>query len=71
MRASLPGDKDGGSGRIDKIGKHFPPTVGLKNPICPLRFVMDKKIDLPINFGLINGFSSGGTFVSLVLKNMT
>ena len=49
----------------------IPPTVGLKNPIRPLRFVMDHKIDIPIKFGLINGFSSGGTFVSLVLKNIT
>ena len=49
----------------------IPPTVGLKNPIRPLRFVMDQKSDTPINFGLINGFSSGGTFVSLVLKNIT
>ena len=48
----------------------IPPTVGLKNPISPLRFVMDKKMDLPIKFGLVNGFSSGGTFVSLVLKKI-
>jgi 3-oxoacyl-[acyl-carrier-protein] synthase II len=48
----------------------IPPIVGLKNPISPLRFVMDKKMGVPIKFGLINGFSSGGTFVSLVLKNI-
>ncbi|MBI4764873.1 MAG: hypothetical protein HY787_09735 [Deltaproteobacteria bacterium] len=49
----------------------IPPTVGLQNPVHTLRFVMNNPIDLPINFGLINGFSSGGTFVSLVLKNIT
>lgn len=49
----------------------IPPTVGLKNPIRPLRFVADNKVAAPIRFGLVNGFSSGGTFVSLVLKNIT
>ena len=49
----------------------IPPTVGLKNPIRPLGFVMDKKRDIPIKFGLVNGFSSGGTFVSLVLSRVT
>lgn len=48
----------------------LPPIVGLNNPIRPLRFVMDKKMDVPIKFGLLNGFSSGGTFVSLVLKKI-
>lgn len=48
----------------------IPPTLGLQDPIRPLRFVMEKKLETPINFGLVNGFSSGGTFVSLVLKNM-
>jgi len=48
----------------------IPPTVGLKNPIRPLGFVMGKKLDTSIRYGLVNGFSSGGTFVSLVLKNM-
>jgi len=48
----------------------IPPTVGLNDPIRPLQFVKDRKMDIPINFGLVNGFSSGGTFVSLVLKNI-
>lgn len=46
----------------------IPPTVGLKDPIRPLRYVMGKKVDIPIKYALVNGFSSGGTFVSLVLK---
>lgn len=46
----------------------IPPTVGLKDPIRPLGFVRDKRMDVPIRSGLVNGFSSGGTFVSLVLK---
>lgn len=47
----------------------IPPTLGLKEPIRPLQFVLGKKTDTPIRFGLVNGFSSGGTFVTLVLKN--
>ncbi|MDF1592197.1 MAG: beta-ketoacyl-[acyl-carrier-protein] synthase family protein [Desulfobacterales bacterium] len=48
----------------------IPPTVGLKDPLSPLGFVRDKKKDIPIKFGLVNGFSSGGTFVTLVLKKI-
>jgi len=48
----------------------IPPTVGLKEPIGALRFVTDKKKEVPIRFGLVNGFSSGGTFVSLVLSSV-
>jgi len=49
----------------------IPPTIGLHNPIRPLGFVMNKNMHIPITFGLINGFSSGGTFVSLVLKKIS
>jgi 3-oxoacyl-[acyl-carrier-protein] synthase II len=49
----------------------IPPTLGLQDPIRPLRFVLGKKLDTSITYGLVNGFSSGGTFVSLVLKNIT
>ncbi|MBT8359073.1 MAG: 3-oxoacyl-ACP synthase, partial [Deltaproteobacteria bacterium] len=51
----------------DKI---IPLTLGLKNPIKPLRFVLDKNKDAQINFGMVNGFSSGGTFVSIILKTI-
>ena len=46
----------------------IPPTLGLKNPIKPLRFVLNKKKEAQINFGIVNGFSSGGTFVSIIFK---
>jgi len=48
--------------------KVIPPTLGLKNPIKPLQFVLNKNKDTQINFGMVNGFSSGGTFVSIVFK---
>ncbi|MBT8351466.1 MAG: beta-ketoacyl-[acyl-carrier-protein] synthase family protein [Deltaproteobacteria bacterium] len=51
----------------DKI---IPLTLGLKNPIKPLRFILDKNKDAQINFGMVNGFSSGGTFVSIILKTI-
>ncbi len=47
-----------------------PPTLGLTNPIKPLQFVATEKQETTINYGLINGFSSGGTFVSLVFRKM-
>jgi 3-oxoacyl-[acyl-carrier-protein] synthase II len=50
--------------------KVIPPTLGLKNPIKPLRFVLNKKKDAQINFGMVNGFSSGGTFVSIILRSI-
>ena len=48
----------------------IPPTLGLKNPIKPLPFVLNKTKETQINIGMVNGFSSGGTFASLVLKNI-
>jgi len=46
----------------------IPPTLGLKNPIKPLQFVLNKNKETQINFGMVNGFSSGGTFVSIILR---
>lgn len=46
----------------------IPPTLGLKNPIKPLQFVLNKNKEAQINFGMVNGFSSGGTFVSIILR---
>jgi 3-oxoacyl-(acyl-carrier-protein) synthase len=48
----------------------LPPTLGLNNPIKPLPFIVNMKKEAGINYGLINGFSSGGTFASLILKRM-
>jgi len=48
--------------------KVIPLTLGLKNPIKPLRFVLNKNKETQINFGMVNGFSSGGTFVSIILR---
>ena len=48
----------------------LPPTLGLNNPIKPLPFVLNIKKEAGIKYGLVNGFSSGGTFASLVLKRI-
>jgi 3-oxoacyl-[acyl-carrier-protein] synthase II len=48
----------------------LPPTLGLKAPLQPLRFVKENAIDLPVACALLNGFSSGGTFASLLMRNM-
>ena len=48
--------------------KAIPVTLGLKNPIKPLEFVLNKGKKAQVNFGMVNGFSSGGTFVSIILK---
>jgi 3-oxoacyl-[acyl-carrier-protein] synthase II len=48
----------------------MPPTLGLNDPIKPLPFILNNKKEAGINYGLVNGFSSGGTFASLVLKRM-
>jgi 3-oxoacyl-[acyl-carrier-protein] synthase II len=39
-------------------------------PIQPLRFILNIKKEARINYGLVNGFSSGGTFISIVLKRI-
>ena len=48
----------------------LPPTLGLNNPIKPLPFILHAKKEARIHYGLVNGFSSGGTFVSIVLKRI-
>ena len=48
--------------------KIIPPTLGLKNPIKPLQFVLNEFKEAEVKFGMVNGFSSGGTFVSIILR---
>jgi len=48
----------------------LPPTLGLKTPLQPLNFVMERRMNAPVVNGLLNGFSSGGTFASMVMKRM-
>ena len=48
----------------------LPPTIGLNNPVNPLPFILNMKQEASINYGLVNGFASGGTFASLVLKRV-
>jgi 3-oxoacyl-[acyl-carrier-protein] synthase II len=47
-----------------------PPTLGLKTPLQPLNFVMERRMNAPVVNGLLNGFSSGGTFTSMVMKRI-
>jgi len=46
----------------------LPPTLGLDDPLAPLNFVRGRSQAIPLGCGLVNGFSSGGTFVSLLMK---
>ncbi len=46
----------------------LPPTLGLDTPLAPLNFVRGRPQAHPLTCGLVNGFSSGGTFVSLLMK---
>jgi len=48
----------------------IPPTLGLKDPVISLPFVMDKKKKARINCGLVNGFSSGGTFAAIAMRKI-
>lgn len=50
--------------------KVIPPTLGLTTPLKPLPIVSGKNKETTICFGLVNGFSSGGTFVAIVVKKM-
>jgi 3-oxoacyl-[acyl-carrier-protein] synthase II len=50
--------------------KAIPPTLGLKNPIKSLQFVLNKKKETQINCGLINGLSSGGTFAVIAMRRI-
>jgi 3-oxoacyl-[acyl-carrier-protein] synthase II len=47
----------------------IPPTLGLHQPLQPLNFVQDTRVDAAVRFGLVNGFACGGTFVSLILQS--
>ena len=47
-----------------------PPTVNLNDPIAPLPFVAQSAISSDAKVGLVNGFSSGGTFACLVLSKV-
>jgi 3-oxoacyl-[acyl-carrier-protein] synthase II len=47
-----------------------PPTLGLAAPITSLPVATNQKISARVGAALVNGFSSGGTFVSLVLKKV-
>jgi len=44
----------------------IPPTLNLDDPIAPLSFVVGEKRVENISTAMVNGFSSGGTFVSLI-----
>lgn len=50
--------------------KVIPPTLGLESPIKSLQFVLNKKKEAQVNFGLVNGFSSGGTFASIAMRKL-
>jgi 3-oxoacyl-[acyl-carrier-protein] synthase II len=50
--------------------KVIPPTLGLKNPVKSLQFVLNKKKEAQITFGLVNGFSSGGTFAAIAMRKI-
>ncbi len=47
-----------------------PPTLGLAHPIRDLAFITDKSRSMSGTIGMVNGFSSGGTFASLILKRL-
>lgn len=48
----------------------LPPTLGLETPIKPLPFILNINKKTRVDYGLVNGFSSGGTFASIVLKRL-
>ncbi|MBC2734547.1 MAG: beta-ketoacyl-[acyl-carrier-protein] synthase family protein [Desulfobacteraceae bacterium] len=48
----------------------LPPTLGLTTPLQPLNFVKAHAIDMPVACALLNGFSSGGTFASLLMRSV-
>lgn len=48
----------------------LPPTLGLNMPLQPLNFVKAHAIDMPVACALLNGFSSGGTFASLLMRSV-
>ena len=48
----------------------LPPTLGLHTPLQPFNFVKAHAIDMPVACALLNGFSSGGTFASLLMRSV-
>ena len=46
------------------------PIAGLHEPIADMNFVLTPHSQAPLRYGLINGISSGGTFVALILKKI-
>jgi 3-oxoacyl-[acyl-carrier-protein] synthase II len=48
----------------------IPPTLGLREPIRPLAFVLEPLRETPVRCGLVNGLASGGTFAALVFKSL-
>jgi 3-oxoacyl-[acyl-carrier-protein] synthase II len=46
----------------------LPPTLGLDQPLAPLNFVREQQPSPQLEWGLVNGFASGGTFAVLALK---
>jgi 3-oxoacyl-[acyl-carrier-protein] synthase II len=50
--------------------KSLPPTLGLITPLADLDFARQPVRDVHLQYGLVNCISSGGTFVSLVLRNL-
>ena len=47
----------------------LPPTAGLETPAAPLQHIIGTGRRMDVRYVVQNGFSSGGTFVSLVYKN--
>lgn len=46
----------------------LPPILGLEAPLAPLNFVRKRPMTLPLDWGLVNGMASGGTFAALVMR---
>ncbi|MDQ5986564.1 MAG: 3-oxoacyl-[acyl-carrier-protein] synthase 2 [Syntrophus sp. SKADARSKE-3] len=46
----------------------LPPTVGLKQPISTLPFVMEKTKTVPMEHSLLTGISFGGTYACLIFS---
>ncbi|MDI6742353.1 MAG: hypothetical protein QMD11_06385, partial [Smithella sp.] len=44
----------------------LPPTLGLVNPLRPLAFVMEEKIDVDMTNTVLAGISFGGTYCYLI-----
>jgi 3-oxoacyl-[acyl-carrier-protein] synthase II len=48
----------------------LPPTLGLSQPIAPLKFTLNAAVQARLRYGLINGVASGGTFAALIMKEI-